>query len=793
VNKRIGLGLFFLVFILSIMTVFLILNYFIPTRTTKINSIHIKSQTEIIYDNWAIPHIYANNEHDAYYSLGFVHAQERLFQMEMLRRVAKGELSEIFGIKALDTDKFFRTMRIRSIAKEIVNRIDKNTKSYRALLAYLAGINEYIKLGKAPLEYKLLGIDKREFSEEDIFSITGYMAFSFLQCFKIDPYLELVKKKFTNKHFEDLLLAINGNQQSFYEDKRAQNFIPIFNDFSSELQDLVGIFPLKGSNGWVVSGQHTKSGKPILANDPHVFYSSPGMWYEAHISTPKFELYGHHIAGVPTALLGHNRNFAWGITMLQNQDVFFFEEEINPNNNKYVKTKNKWEKIKTDIQEIFIKNNKSEIFPVLYTSRGPIINSVVKGFNQNSSPVSMWWAFSDYNNDLLSAFYGLAHANSVKEVPKFINNISSPGLNIICADDKNNIAWWTAGKMYLNKGYGKHTRFLDSEVDFDIFNKSLTFEKHPFIINPREGLIVSANNDPVHVDDKFNNIIGYYSLPQRYNRIIELIKDKKLDYEDMKKIQLDDKTDMHNFLFKDIFPVLTSCKEIRDDKFSYQTLKDLIAWDGRHDLDNYCPTVFYKYLSLLLKQLFYNDSIDQNSFQKFLASHEIYKILNYLIKNKDSIWWQDSDGKTNRDALLIKVWKDFIDIIKSDNKTQMAWKNFHNLEHKHILGKQKPLNLLFNVGPFPIEGGNEVINNQEFYLSDDFSVIAGPSTRIIIDMSRLSKSYGILPTGQSGYFYDKHYKDQTELYNAGKYRYQLMDREDIEKVKKYRLLLQPLS
>ena len=429
-NKRIFIGVFFTIFILSITTIFLIFNYFTPSRSAKINSMHIKSQVEIIYDSWAIPHIYANSENDAYYSLGFVHAQERLFQMEMLRRVAKGELSEIFGIKALETDKFFRTMRIRSIAKDIVKKIDKETKSYRALLSYLKGINEYIKIGKIPLEYKLLGIDKKEFSEEDIFSITGYMAFSFLQCFKIDPYLELVKKKFTNKHFEDLLLAVNSGRQLSNKEEIVQNFIPVFNDFSSKLQDLVGVFPLKGSNGWVVSGKHTKSGKPILSNDPHVLYSSPGMWYEAHIISPNFELYGHHIAGVPTALLGHNRNFAWGITMLQNQDVFFFEEKVNPNNSNFVKTNGKWEKIKTDIQEIFIKDNESEILPVSYTSRGPNINSVVKSFNKNDSPISMWWAFSDSNNDLLSAFYGLAHASSVKEVPSFIRNISSPGFNI---------------------------------------------------------------------------------------------------------------------------------------------------------------------------------------------------------------------------------------------------------------------------------------------------------------------------------------------------------------------------
>ena len=145
--------------------------------------------------------------------------------------------------------------------------------------------------------------------------------------------------------------------------------------------------------------------------------------------------------------------------MLQNQDVFFFEEKVNPNNSNFVKTNGKWEKIKTDIQEIFIKNNESEILPVSYTSRGPIINSVVKSFNKNDSPISMWWAFSDSNNDLLSAFYGLAHASSVKEVPSFIRNISSPGFNIVCADGDDNIAWWTAGKMFIDRNYGKYTRF----------------------------------------------------------------------------------------------------------------------------------------------------------------------------------------------------------------------------------------------------------------------------------------------------------------------------------------------
>ena len=284
----------------------------------------LTAPVDVRFDGFAVPHIYAETEVDAYHALGYVHAQDRLFQMELLRRLAKGQLSEILGPKLKSTDIFFRTLRVKQFGEAYAERADKATPALKAAQAYLKGINHFIRTGPAPVEFDLLKIPKTEFVLSDVISVAGYMAYSFASGFKTDPVLTFIRDELGPEYLKDM----------GYELKTAPPIKPLTATLDSlakmaalvaEIETThspVGFF--QGSNAWAIRGEKTASGKPLLSGDPHISHSNPSVWYEAHLVTPDFNFYGHFLAGVPMALLGYNQRIAWSLTMFQNDDVDLF-------------------------------------------------------------------------------------------------------------------------------------------------------------------------------------------------------------------------------------------------------------------------------------------------------------------------------------------------------------------------------------------------------------------------------------------------------------------------------------
>ena len=297
---------------------------------------NISKNTEVYFDEYGIPHIYADNQKDAQVVLGYVHAQDRLWQMELMRRIAAGRLSEIFGNKVSKTDKFFAALGIDENSEKAVAQLDKNSQSYILANAYLDGINQYLENGKTPVEFTLLGIEKKPFTLKDVYNIFGFMSFSFAMPQKTDPLLTDIRDNLGTAYLKDFGLdGPLGTTQL----KSFKGEVSNYSEVSKQVASLLDASPIPafiGSNSWVIGGQKTKSGKVIFANDPHIGFAQPCTWYEAHISSRSFgtdyEIYGYYLAGTPFPLLGHNRNYAYGLTMFENDDVDFFAEEINPKN-----------------------------------------------------------------------------------------------------------------------------------------------------------------------------------------------------------------------------------------------------------------------------------------------------------------------------------------------------------------------------------------------------------------------------------------------------------------------------
>lgn len=784
--------------IISLLLVFVLIggviyfNSLKPSYSGSIKLENITKKTTVYFDDYGIPHIYAENQLDAMTALGYVHAQDRLWQMELMKRIAPGRLSEIFGEKMLKNDLFFARLGIEEASKKSIEKLDKNSDVYKLSIAYLNGVNQFLKNGPTPIEFTLIGIEKEPFQLIDIYNVMGYMSFSFAMAQKTDPLLSVIKEKLGNQYINDLGIDINPNTVLIKNSK------PTVESLSSMVYQINEIMsnsptpPFIGSNSWVVSPKKTSTGNVIFANDPHIAYSQPAVWYEAHISTPNYELYGYHLAGVPFPLLGHNRDFAYGLTMFENDDIDFYKEENHPTNSNKYKTPNGYEDYITITKTIKVKDAKDVTINVKSTRHGPIMNDVVNTISE-TAPIAMSWVFTKFEGKMLNALYTISRATEMKDVKKGASMIYAPGLNIMYGDAKGNVAWWAAGKLYKNKPNVNRKFILDGASGEDDPIEYLNFSNNPMAENPSWNYVYSANNQP----DTIANVLypGYYLPEDRAKRIVELLEPKNNWNKQTMAAMINDVT---SAVSPSIIKKLTSIIDFDSFTKNEQRAIDILQlWDGTNTTDAVAPTIYNKWIYIYLKNTF-EDELGNALFTQFLNTHLSKRIIASQIEKDSSIWWDDITTKNNietRKDILSKSLSESVASLEKQlgkNITTWNWGKVHTLEHKHPLGTIAALKNYFNVGPFPIKGANEVINNSIFNFNNSglYNVNAGPSTRRIIDFSDVENSISILPTGESGNPFSKHYKDQAKMYNKGEFRKMKMNKDEIIRVST-KLMIEP--
>jgi penicillin G amidase len=326
----------------------------LPQRDGEITMTGLSAPVAVRFDERGVPHIRAQNEADLYHALGYLHAQDRLFQMELLRRVARGEMAEILGPKLLETDQLFRTLGIRGKADQMAAAMHPASPAAKAVQAYLDGINAYQNERPAPMEFDLLGIPKRPFSAADAFSVGGFLAYTFAAALRTEPALTFVRDQLGPAHLRVFDLEVHP-QGVLSAGASALPGLTQLARVSREAMEHSGVAMFEGSNAWAVSGARSASGKPMLAGDPHIGFSAPAVWYEAHLSAPGFELYGHFLSLLPTALIGHNQNFGWSLTMFQNDDMDLIAERVNPADANQVWHQGRWVDLRVREEVIRVK------------------------------------------------------------------------------------------------------------------------------------------------------------------------------------------------------------------------------------------------------------------------------------------------------------------------------------------------------------------------------------------------------------------------------------------------------
>ena len=749
--------------------------YTVPDRYGEKYIPSLDHNVKVRFDKYGIPHIKAKTDRDAYRVLGFIMASDRLFQMDLLRRTVNGELSEVFGKDLLDTDKMLRRLRLKKHAEFLYEKYNtlENQKPYSLAQAFLAGVHDFIETQPLPLEFSIMGYTPQKFTVAEIIGVTGYMALTFAEGVNSDVLNYELINKLPPEKLELLRTGDKVDYDYFGEKKIVHNqTLKNMNKALSKLNEIVPQF--HGSNSWVLAGHRSKSGFPILANDPHIATSNPHIFYEAHIKSPSLEVYGNFIPLIPFPVMGHTPYSAWGLTMAEVDDLTIYEERFNPENKNQVMFNNEWVDVETYEEEIKVKGGKTETIEVTLTPHGPILDE--KYFNLGGSNLSLNWSYHHPENNVLKTVYQFPLAKTVEQFKDAVSHAAAPGLNISWVNKTGDIAWWVMGKFpKLPEGvpYDMVLKGWDGTQEVERFYST---DENPHLVNPENGVIVSANYRPQQ--EEFAHFDGYWQPAGRYFRLQKLLSaQEKWNLEELKSIQTDTIVPVADRVVERLKLALKTNDLTQLEQVALEHVKN---WDFDCKKDSTGCLIYHEWLYQIIINIF-KDELSEEEYKKLGNIADLWHSTKKLLNDFDHSFWDniETDQVENANDIITLSFLEAVENIEEKFGKRVSlwkWGRMHTVEYKHPFGKQFPLNLIYNIGPVKADGGRYVINNIGHKVAKKgFEVVHAPATRRLIDMANPKRSLGVIPTGVSGNPFSNHFSDQLELYHKSEYREQVMD------------------
>ncbi|MEI6048523.1 MAG: penicillin acylase family protein [Bacteroidota bacterium] len=791
--KTILLSLFVLVILVVIIGLVVITGIkrgAIPQYKGDMRITGLTSEVTVYRDERGMPHIYAENEHDLYFSVGYVMAQERLWYMDLIRRVTTGRLSEVMGKNLVETDKFLRCLEMTSKSKMVIANEDPVILSY--MQAYADGVNGYIKAAgkKLPPEFRILGYNPDPWKLEDIANIIGYMGWDLAKDNVTADlfYHELAQKSGIEKATQLIPDWDAVNSVVFPDFKLNDTLLKNARAFISSMDTLnaLGIASFSGSNNWAVAGNRTETGKPILSNDMHLSFGSPGIWMQMHQVIPgKLNVTGVVVPGEPFIVAGHNEKIAWGMTNLMVDDIDLFAEKINPENANQYYFDGEWKNMVVKKEIIKIKGGKLDSVIIKYTHRGPVIS----GFRDiNNASLSMRWSGYD-KSDEIKAVCLLNRASGWADFRSALNSFRSVSQNFVYADIDGNIGLNTGGGIAIRKGNGSLIR--NGETDEFDWKGYVPFEQLPFSYNPAKGYVSSANNKTV-IEGYPYYISSDFILPYRINRIRQMLDEKEVfNMEDFKRMILDQHSDYAALLT----PFILKLNDRKSELTSAETsaLDTLKSWDYDMRAGLVAPSIFEFFRISFASNLLADELGDLYS-QLYGTAKEyyIYRILktgpDELVDNINT------PQKETLDDIVLKSFKDCISSLSKEcgaDQSKWNWGNIHKITIEHPLGSVKILDKLFglNSKTFGIGGSNHTVSPYSYVAG--FKVNHGASERHIFNTANWDESLTVIPTGASGIPASEFYLSQTKSYLEGKFYKDAFSEGAVKAAAKYTLNLKP--
>jgi len=766
----------------------------IPDYNSDVDLSGMQDSVKIYRDQYAVPHILARNESDLYRAFGYCMAQDRIWQMDLLRRVTQGRLAEIFGKDLVEYDLLMRSLRITAKSKRIYARSDSSVKI--ALQAFSDGINQYLETHQKslPLEYSLLNYKPDKWQPIHSINLIGYMAWNLTFPWENEVMLYKIKQK-TGSKYEQLLPDLE-NQTSLvhprYTNKESEiEIIARLKDYQNSVSKL-GVNIFRASNNWVVAQQKSETGYPILANDMHLDLNSPGIWYQAHhIVEGKLNVRGVVVPGSPFIVAGHNAHIAWGFTNVSVDDMDFYKEKINPDKPHQYLYNGQWHDMNVQKETIHIKDSESVEKKLYFTHRGPIISRFKDIKNQT---ISMRWVGNEKSNEISSIYY-LNRASDWQEFKKAVKQLKTVSQNVAYADREGNIGLYSCTGIPIRKK-GEGLLIRPGWTDKYDWKGLVPFEELPYTYNPESGFAASANNKTVG-DSYPYHISNWFSPPYRIDRIRDLLRNKsKLSKEDFKKIQ----NDHHSKLVENMSPQLLQILNQNRDAFSAQERQAIDYfnnWDGHHDKNSISATMFDQFYLCYLENVL-KDEMGEELFKEFLNTTYLpMYAVNNLWQNEKSLWYDNinTDGKNeNFRDIIIHSFKETVHKLSNrmgESIDNWQWGQLHRLTLKHPLANVKILDRIFNLnkGSYPVGGSFHTVGYYGYKFNKPFGVSATASQRHIYDLANWDSSLTIIPTGNCGVPASQHYGDQCETYVQGKYHPAHFNLEQVVRAAKYKMII----
>ncbi|MCK9453514.1 MAG: penicillin acylase family protein, partial [Bacteroidales bacterium] len=731
---------------------------------------------QVIRDLRAVPHIYAKNQHDLYMVTGYVMAQDRLWQMDLLRRVTMGRLSEMFGADMADTDQLLRALRMSQKSKMVLE--SSEPEIITALEAFSKGVNQYIEQQKSklPPEFLILGYKPELWQPFHTLNLIGYMAWDLVDSWKSEIIVHKLAQKLPYGLLQELLPQ--ADLQPFYVHTTASQDSLFTLLESSEKLNRFSIEIFNASNNWAISGAHTASGKPLLANDMHLSFGLPGIWYQVHQSVEDtLHVSGVAVPGAPFIIAGHNDHIAWGMTNLYIDEIDFYKETLHPDNPDLYLFNDQWLPLEIVSEAIITNKGDTIMRENRFTHRGPVIS----GFKKlKDEVISMRWIGNEFSNEVRSVY----KANRASDWDEFRDAFSSFGAvsqNIVYADIDGNIGMQSTGLVAIRKA-GDAISVYPGDTDTYDWDGFLAFEELPFTFNPPEGMVSSANNRTVGPD--YPHYLGYwFEIPARIKRIRELLNSTtKFTADDFKAIQLDQQSSFAADYRDEIVGIL---EQSHDKPEIVQKATEILRqWDLHYTADGTAPLLFDLFYIHFIKNVMSDELGDElyNEVRSRLMRHNFI----YFFANQQSIWIDDVTTP-QRETFEDIVNKSFADAVADaaarlgENPAEWHWGKVHQLTLRHPLAKVKLLERLLglNKGPFPVGGSFHTVNPMSYSLNDLFDVTSGASQRHIYDLSDWGASQVVIPTGTSGIPASKYYGSQIDDFLNGEYIIDLWEKDDI--------------
>ncbi len=764
----------------------------LPNYEASVELEGLNAEVDIYWDEFGVPHIFSDNENDLYYAMGYVHAQDRLWQMTISQLAAEGRFAEFFGAELVDFDKYQRTIGFWRIAEQILS--EEFTESEIAILqSYADGVNNFVEnnRNRLPVQFALSEMEPIEWTPQHSVAIIRMMGWELNLSWWSEVTYNYLKNKLPSDQFEELLLTWDTDLPTSLDDNESiglstASLLPMLEmEFQRrKILEIEGSHV--GSNAWVVDGSRTTTGYPMLAGDPHLGLDMPGKWYEIHLNRSGQNVSGVTIAGLPGIVLGQNDHMAWSFTNIMADDTDFFLEKVDPEDRgRYVVDSARVGEVAFEyfekVREIInVKDGDPVFHEYRVTKNGPVITDMYP--NQDlvdDEVITMKWTGHTISNELRT-MYEINWAQNFQDFKDALQHFAVPGQNFMYGDIEGNISMFSTARLPIRSG--NKVTLRRGWVPEDDWQGFIPQDEMPHSINPEKGWIANANNK-LTTENYPYYIASFWEPSSRIERIVEqLSPDSSITIDDFVSLQNDSYSTFAATLTPQILEIINNQNEY---DFSLP-VSYLENWDFKYTRSSTAASIFDVLFTKITENTL-KDEFGEAAYQNFIV-HELIPVRTMTELLSDSSSFFDNiltEEIENRQDIVLKSMQDAIFFLSDSlgsEPFEWRWEQLHTITFKpplFSLAAEDPnspaaLSLIvdnvLSKGPFPVEGHGMSVNNGQYKWDKPFEMTLGASVRRIIDLSNLSSSRSILPTGQSGNPISEHYGDQSNMWLNRQYR-----------------------